>query len=210
MTMSNLLTGLLLLALLIFGSSSYADELQPGQPAPAFTLVDQNNKTHSLGDYRDHWLVLYFYPKDDTPGCTTEACHFRDDYFEIRKLKADVVGISLDDSDSHEEFARKYNLPFPLLADTEGKIADAYGALWSLGPIKFSKRHTFIIGPDGRIRKIYRDVKPEEHSRQIISDLKQLIGEQQESRAGTDLKPLCYHRCNASGIRTHEDLRRPV
>ncbi|HEY9050674.1 MAG TPA: peroxiredoxin, partial [Gammaproteobacteria bacterium] len=116
-------------------------------------------------------------PKNDTPGCTKEACNFRDDIIHIKALKANVMGVSLDDSKSHEEFAKKYNLPFPLLADTEGKTADAYGALWKLGPIKFAKRHSFIIGPDGLIKKIYRDVDPKEHSQQIIADLKALIKE---------------------------------
>ncbi|TNF37319.1 MAG: peroxiredoxin [Gammaproteobacteria bacterium] len=166
---------LLLLKSVLFIGSAQAAELTIGQPAPDFSLLDQNFKTHTLADYQDQWLVLYFYPKNDTPGCTTEACNFRDDIIHIRALKAQVIGISLDDAKSHEAFARKYSLPFPLLADTEGTTAEAYGALWKLGPVKFAKRHSFIIGPDGLIRKIYRDVDPKLHSQQIISDLKTLI-----------------------------------
>ena len=171
-------TGLILLkGFLLIGQANAETELSIGSPAPDFELKDQNFKTHTLSGYKDQWLVLYFYPKNDTPGCTKEACNFRDDIIHIKALKANVMGVSLDDSKSHEEFAKKYNLPFPLLADTEGKTADAYGALWKLGPIKFAKRHSFIIGPDGLIKKIYRDVDPKEHSQQIIVDLKALIKE---------------------------------
>jgi len=159
---------------LLFITPSHADELKTGVAAPDFSLRDQALKQHQLGDFKGHWLVLYFYPKDDTPGCTTEACNFRDDYLQLKALQAKVIGISLDDASSHEEFAKKYSLPFPLLADEDGKTAKAYGALWKLGPIAFAKRHSFIIDPQGIIRKIYRDVDADSHSRQIIDDLKQL------------------------------------
>lgn len=169
-------TGLFLFnSLFIIGQASADTELTVGSIAPEFTLKDQNFKSHNLADYKDKWVVLYFYPKDDTPGCTTEACQFRDDIFEIRALNANIIGISLDDSKSHEEFAKKYSLPFPLLADTEGVVTNAYGALLKIGPIKFAKRHTFIIGPDGLIKKIYRNVIPKKHSQEIITDLKELI-----------------------------------
>lgn len=161
-------------SILQFGHAS-ADELVPGSPAPAFELEDQNYKWHRLEDYKGQWLVLYFYPKDDTPGCTREACKFRDDIFELRRLKVTVIGVSLDDSKSHEEFAAKYKLPFPLLADLKGEVSSAYGALMKIGPIKFSKRHTFIIGPDRLIKKVYREVDPEQHSQQVIADLKLLM-----------------------------------
>jgi peroxiredoxin Q/BCP len=159
---------------LLFMQPSHADDLQVGTTAPDFRLKDQNLKQRQLADFSGHWLVLYFYPKDDTPGCTTEACNFRDDYFQLKALQADVIGISLDDSASHEEFAKKYSLPFPLLADLEGKTAMAYGALFKLGPLKFAKRHSFIIDPQAVIRKIYREVDADSHSRQIIEDLKKL------------------------------------
>lgn len=171
--------GLLLLSsLLLVTQSISANELQPGAIAPGFNLKDQNFKTHTLDDYKNQWVVLYFYPKDDTPGCTTEACHFRDDILKIRALNANVLGVSLDDVKSHEEFAKKYSLPFPLLADTDADVSKAYGALTNLGIIKLSKRHTFIIGKDGLIKKIYRDVEPNTHSQQIIDDLKALIAKE--------------------------------
>lgn len=145
-----------------------------GSIAPDFTLTDQTGKPQTLSAYRRHWVVLYFYPKDDTPGCTTEACQFRDNFLALQKLGADVLGVSVDNHDSHAEFAAKYHLPFPLLADADGSVARRYGALWSLGFVKFARRHTFIIDPDGRIAKIYRSVDPDTHSRQVIDDLKTL------------------------------------
>ena len=161
--------------------AAQAAELSVGVPAPAFALKDQANKIHALADYRGRWVVLYFYPKDDTPGCTTEACNFRDDLGTLRALNVQVLGVSMDDTQSHARFAEKYRLPFPLLADTDGVTTRAYGALWSLGPIKFAKRHSFIIDPEGRLAKIYRDVKPETHSRELQQDLKAL----QKRPAGT-------------------------
>ncbi len=157
-------------------SSGVNAELQVGNPAPAFDLIDQYQKPHRLADYTGKWVVLYFYPKDDTPGCTTEACNFRDDIFKIRALGAEVLGVSLDDAKSHAEFANKHGLPFPLLADTEAKTAEAYGALMGLGPVKFAKRHTFIISPDGKLAQIYRDVNPKEHSAEVIAELGRLSG----------------------------------
>ncbi|HEX5538334.1 MAG TPA: peroxiredoxin, partial [Methylophilaceae bacterium] len=127
--------------MLFFRQTGTAAEVPAaGQAAPAFSLPDQTGQQHSLSDYRGSWVVLYFYPKDDTPGCTKEACSFRDDLFKLEKLGAKVVGVSVDDSDSHAAFARKYHLPFPLLADKQGKIADSYGALRNFGIVKFAKR----------------------------------------------------------------------
>jgi peroxiredoxin Q/BCP len=148
-----------------------------GQPAPDFSLPDASSKIHKLSDYSGKWLVLYFYPKDDTPGCTTQACNFRDDLFKLEKLGAKVVGVSVDDSDSHAEFAKKYNLPFPLLSDKNGKVADSYGALTNLGIIKIAKRYTFLIDPKGNIAKVYLSVDTSRHSEEIINDLKQLSGQ---------------------------------
>jgi len=154
--------------------SVLADALAVGNQAPVFTLTDQEIKTHTLADYRGRWVVLYFYPKDDTPGCTTEACNFRDDLPALRALNVQILGISLDTTSSHAEFARKYKLPFPLLADNGGDVSRVYGALWSLGPMRFAKRHTFVIDPEGRIAKIYRSVEPASHSRELQRDLKEL------------------------------------
>jgi peroxiredoxin Q/BCP len=151
-----------------------AQELAVGTPAPAFALKDQDRRTHTLADYRGRWVVLYFYPKDDTPGCTTEACNFRDDLPALRALGVQLLGVSLDSSASHAEFAKKYSLPFPLLADEDGQVARAYGALRALGPFTCAKRHTFIVDPDGKIARIYRDVDPASHSRQVMEDVSAL------------------------------------
>jgi Peroxiredoxin len=158
---------------MLFSSTSVA-EIQEGAAAPDFNLVDQYNKPHKLSDYKGKWVVLYFYPKDDTPGCTTEACHFRDDISKIRELNAEVLGVSVDNTESHAKFAKKHGLPFPLLSDGDAQVAKSYDALFSLGPIKVAKRHSFIIDPEGKIAKVYRDVKPAEHSDEIIRDLESL------------------------------------
>ena len=166
---------LVLLSLSVLGiAPSVTLAVQVGEPAPAFTLNDQQGKVHSLGEYRGQWVVVYFYPKDGTPGCTKEACRFRDNIAQLRALKAQILGISVDDAISHANFAQKYNLPFPLLADLGGNTAKAYDAYRSLGPFSMARRNTFIIDPEGRVAKIYREVDPNTHSTQIISDLKDL------------------------------------
>ena len=119
--------------------------------------------------------MLYFYPKDDTPGCTQEACAFRDDMHKLTALGAQVVGISVDDSASHAGFARKYHLPFPLLADKSTEVAASYGVLVDLGIFKYAKRYTFLIDPQGKVAKVYDKVETSKHSQEIIEDLKQLI-----------------------------------
>lgn len=145
--------------------------------APEFSLPDQDGKIHSLSDYAGKWLVLYFYPKDDTPGCTAEACSFRDGREDLVKL-AEVVGVSKDSVGSHKKFAEKYGLNFTLLADPEHRTIEAYGS-WR--PKKFmgreflgTNRDTFIIDPAGQIVKEYRGVDPKTHAPQIIADLKML------------------------------------
>ena len=157
----------------LFNGTS-ASDIKVGVNAPRFELHDQSNAKHRLQDYLGKWVVLYFYPKDDTPGCTKEACEFRDDIAILQNLNVQVLGISLDSADSHAEFANKFSLQFPLLSDIDGKVAAAYGSLSKLGPIKFAKRHTFIIDPEGKLAKIYRSVKPASHSDEIIADIKQL------------------------------------
>ncbi len=163
--------GLILLSMV---NVSQAGQLEIGAAAPEFNLYDQNGKTHSIKDYSGQWLVLYFYPKDDTPGCIKEACAFRDEYRVITEQNTQVLGVSIDSQESHAEFAEKYHLPFPLLADEGGKVAKRYQALFSLGPFKFAKRHSFIIDPKGIVRKIYRRVNASRHSQEIIADLKVL------------------------------------
>jgi len=145
-----------------------------GTAAPGFNLPDQNGKLHALKEYAGKWLVLYFYPKDDTPGCTEEACAFRDDLHEISDLGAQVVGISVDDSSSHAEFAKKYHLPFPLLADSTAEVAGRYGVLRDFWIVKFARRYTFLIDPQGNINKVYDKVETSRHSKEIIEDLKML------------------------------------
>ncbi len=146
--------------------------------APNFTLPDQTNALHSLEDYRGKWVVLYFYPKDDTPGCTTEACSFRDEYEYLQELGMQVLGVSKDSVKSHEKFAHKYNLNFPLLSDPNAETIKAYGA-W--GQKKFMGREfegilrqTYLIDPEGNIAREYPKVTPKEHVGQIIEDFKAL------------------------------------
>ncbi len=145
-----------------------------GQAAPDFELPDQQGKLRRLQDWRGKWLVLYFYPKNDTPGCTEEACTFRDDWLQLQALGAEVVGISVDTSASHAAFAKKYKLPFPLLADEKGEVAARYGTLSDWVVFKYARRYTFVIDPQGRMAKAYRSVDTAKHSAEIVADLKQL------------------------------------
>ncbi|MFC5524482.1 peroxiredoxin [Rhodanobacter ginsengisoli] len=144
---------------------------QPGDAAPTFRLQDQNGHWRTPADFHGHWLVMYFYPKDFTPGCTTEVCTFRDDIAKLRKAGADVVGVSLDDVKSHADFAAKYHVPFPLLSDTGRTVATRYGVLTSHMGMHYARRTTFLIDPRGRIAKVYVDVDPEKNSAQVLSDL---------------------------------------
>ncbi len=150
--------------------------LKVGDDAPTFSLPDSLGNQVSLNDYKSKWVVLYFYPKDDTPGCTKEACQFRDDFKMLETLGAKVIGVSVDDSFSHKKFAEKYNLPFPLLSDASGEVADRYGALNNFLVIKLAKRYTYLINPQGKIAKIYLSVDTSKHSQEIIEDLKKFKG----------------------------------
>ena len=164
-----------LLTAMAFGlQATAADQVVVGQPAPEFELPDQDGQLHSLEDYRDRWVVLYFYPKDETPGCTTEACEFRDNIFEYREMNAQILGVSLDDVESHKSFAENHNLPFPLLADSEGIAAEAYGVKTKFAGMTVAKRQTFIIDPTGKVAKHYEKVKPETHSAEVLADLLRL------------------------------------
>lgn len=167
----------ILLWLALWGYRQYqqpAFRLQIGSPAPDFKLPDAQGQVRQLADWHGQWLVLYFYPKDDTPGCTREACYFRDDIQKLAVLGAQVVGVSVDTVSSHAEFAKKHHLPFPLLADTTGQVAAAYGALFDLVVFKAARRMTFIIDPQGKIAQVYSQVDPEGHSQMIADDLKRL------------------------------------
>lgn len=148
--------------------------LEVGQAAPEFALPDQDNRVHRLSEYRGRWVVLYFYPRDDTPGCTAEACRFQDDIADLRELGVAVLGISTDSPGSHARFAGKYGLSFPLLADSGGGVARRYGSLRSLGPLKLARRHSFVIDTAGRVAKIYRVVAPQRHSSEVIADIRSL------------------------------------
>lgn len=148
--------------------------LKINQKAPTFSLADQHGETHTIEQYLGKKVLLYFYPKDDTPGCTTEACNFRDNYEELTKLGLVVLGVSKDTTKSHKKFAEKYKLPFPLLSDEDTSVCQAYG-VW--GMKKFMGREylgitraSFLINEQGEIEKIYNEVKPKEHTQEVLHD----------------------------------------
>lgn len=145
-----------------------------GSLAPDFTLLSQEGEPVSLSKQRGKWVVLYFYPKDMTPGCSLEARNFAKDYPEYTQRNAIVLGVSVDSVDSHKKFCTKENLTFKLLADTDTKVSEAYGSLKNLVVTKFSSRHTFLIDPQGKIAQVYDDVKPAVHSREVLSALDKL------------------------------------
>ena len=147
-----------------------------GAAAPAFELPDQQGELRRLGDYDGKWLVLYFYPKDDTPGCTTQACEFRDNIFAFRRLGAEIVGVSLDAVESHVAFAEKHSLPFTLLADEGGVVAREYGVLRNFWVVTLASRQTFLISPDGRIARHYAKVDVNTHSEEVLRDIAALSG----------------------------------
>ncbi|MDA1334703.1 MAG: thioredoxin-dependent thiol peroxidase [bacterium] len=152
-------------------------KLKEGVKAPLFSLPDQNGKVHELKEYKGKWVLLYFYPKDDTPGCTMEACALRDNYISYKKSKIVILGVSTDKVISHKKFKEKYNLPFTLLSDENKKVVKAYG-VW--GKKKFmgreytgTNRYSFLIDPDGKISKIYMKVRPKEHAEEVLNDKKE-------------------------------------
>ena len=163
-----------ILALLAFAGIAVAGTPTVGQPAPAFKLQDQDGKWHSLADYKGKWVAIYFYPKDDTPGCTTQACSFRDNVFAFNKEGAVILGISVDDVASHKAFAEKHGLPFALLADADKSVAKTYGVLRNYGVMEVARRDTFLVDPQGRVAKHYESVKPDGHSQVVLDDIKAL------------------------------------
>ena len=164
---------LLMAAMLFFANhGAHAAGPKVGEAAPDFSLPDQNGQTHKLSDYRGKWLVLYFYVKDDTPGCTEQACKYRDDIHQLSELGAQVVGVSVDNTASHADFAKKYSLPFPLLSDDKGETAARYDSLRGDGSL--AKRNTFLIDPKGRIARIYLSASTSRNSAEVIDDLKKL------------------------------------
>jgi peroxiredoxin Q/BCP len=145
-----------------------------GSAAPDFTLPSQEGSAVSLKDYRGKWVVLYFYPKDQTPGCTREAHNFQADSAKYAQRDAVVLGVSADNVDSHKRFCAKEGLNFKLLADTDHKVTESYGSLTNMGVVKFAARHTFIIDPNGKIAKVYSSVDPVKHSSEVLAELDQL------------------------------------
>ena len=167
----------------LFSTVALADDPPAvGTAAPAFRLQDQTGKWHSLADYKGKWVVLYFYPKDATPGCTTQACEFRDNIFAYREIGAVILGVSVDNVESHKAFSDEHSLPFPILADVEKKTATSYGTLTKyLGIAELARRDTFIIDPQGRVAKHYMKVDPKGHSEIVLADLKQLVAKAKAS-----------------------------
>jgi peroxiredoxin Q/BCP len=155
-------------------SESRAAVPSAGSAAPNFTLPSQQGPSVSLKDYRGNWIVLYFYPKDQTPGCTREAHNFQVDQSKYAARSAVVLGVSVDSVDSHKKFCAKEGLNFKLLADSDGKVSQAYGSLKNLGVIRFAARHTFLIDPTGKIAKTYTSVDPARHSAEVLAALDQL------------------------------------
>jgi peroxiredoxin Q/BCP len=149
-----------------------------GNKAPSFSLPDHTGQLHNLTDYAGQWVLIYFYPKDDTPGCTTEACSLRDNLPKFKGLNAVVLGISADSVKSHAKFVAKYGLPFTILADQDKAVCEAYGVWgeksmfgkWFMG----IRRESFLIDPSGKVAKIYEHVKPQEHAQQVLADLQAL------------------------------------
>lgn len=162
--------------LMLWRMSAFANRNLPkvNSWAPDFALPDQNRVLRNSADFRGSWLVLYFYPRDDTPLCTGQAEGFRDAMSELKALGAAVCGVSVDDSESHAEFARSYNLPFVLLADKGGAVAARYGSLRNFGFMKFAKRNTFLIDPQGRVARVYLGADPARNACTVADDLKKL------------------------------------
>jgi peroxiredoxin Q/BCP len=147
-----------------------------GTPAPDFTLNSQENKPVSLHDFKGKWVVLYFYPKDFTSGCTVEAHNFQRDLALYEQKNAVIVGVSVQDEDSHQKFCTKEGLSFKLLADTKQEVSTHYDSVMNMGIVKLSARHTFLIDPQGKVEKVWLDVKPDKHSEEVLAALTELQG----------------------------------
>jgi peroxiredoxin Q/BCP len=154
--------------------------VKEGTPAPSFALQDQSGRPVRLSDFKDQWVLLYFYPKDDTPGCTREACGLRDRHGGLAALGLQVLGVSLDSVDSHRRFAEKFRLPFPLLADADHAVCRAYGTLVNLFGFKVPRRSSFLIGPDGIVRKVFPKVNPALHPEEVAETLQGMIDKENE------------------------------
>ena len=170
------LLGLTVIAVLLVlrGLSASSPVPGVGSAAPQFVLNSQDGKPVSLNDYRGQWVVLYFYPKDFTSGCTTEAHNFQRDQAQYLERRAVVLGVSVDNADSHKRFCAKEGLNFKLLADTDRHVSAQYGSLMNLGVVKLSSRHTFIIDPQGKIARTFTSVNPGKHSEEVLGALTEL------------------------------------
>ncbi|WP_165382394.1 peroxiredoxin [Acinetobacter halotolerans] len=155
----------------LFSKQNTAQKEWVGQSAPDFKLQDQNGKWHTLSQYKGKWVVLYFYPKDNTAGCTEEANQFKSLYPQFLKSNAVVLGVSLDDVASHQKFSEKLGLPFPILADEKGTLASKFGIVRNLGVTKIAKRESFLINPQGAILYHYTSVNTQTHADQVLKDL---------------------------------------
>jgi len=155
-----------------------------GTAAPALKLQDQNGKWQTLDQYKGKWVVLYFYPKDFTGGCTTQACELRDNIFAFKKADAVILGVSVDDVASHEKFAKEHSLPFDILADPTHEAAEKYGVLATYGTAQLASRQTFLIGPDGKIVKHWAKVDPKGHSDMVLAEIKAHSADKTPAKAG--------------------------
>src|SRR5271169_2492372 len=177
MKMAKIEVGALLLVVLGLGIRGLrADDKAPavGTPAPDFTLNSQESKPVSLHDFKGKWVVLYFYPKDFTSGCTVEAHDFQRDLAQYEQKHAVIVGVSMQDEDSHQKFCTKEGLSFKLLADTKSEVSTQYDSVMNMGVAKLSSRHTFLIDPQGKVEKVWLDVKPDKHSEEVLAALTEL------------------------------------
>jgi peroxiredoxin Q/BCP len=174
--MGILIVAIVLLVVILVVRTKQTGKKAPlaGASAPGFTLNSQDGKPVSLHDFKGKWVVLYFYPKDFTSGCTKEAHNFQRDLAQFERINAVILGVSGQDENSHQRFCAKEGLHFRLLADANYSVSSSYGSLVNLGVAKLSTRHTFLIDPDGFVRKAYLDVNPEKHSAEILADLMQL------------------------------------
>jgi peroxiredoxin Q/BCP len=167
---------LVLLAVGVGYRVAHAGDKAPavGTAAPDFTLNSQESRPVSLHDFKGKWVVLYFYPKDFTSGCTVEAHNFQRDQAQYEAKNAVIIGVSMQDPDSHQKFCTKEGLSFKLLADTDSKVSSTYDSVMNMGVVKLSARHTFLIDPKGTVEKVYTDVKPEKHSEEVLAALDEL------------------------------------
>jgi thioredoxin-dependent peroxiredoxin len=177
MNITKIALGTLAVAALALGARGLrADGKAPaiGSPAPDFTLNSQESKPVSLHDYKGKWVVLYFYPKDFTSGCTLEAHNFQRDLAQYEQKNAVILGVSVQDEDSHQKFCTKEGLNFKLLADTKQEVSTTYDSVMTYNDAKYSARHTFLIDPHGVVRKVFLDVKPQQHSEEVLAALTEL------------------------------------